>query len=351
MKPDGSSVGEAYVYVEQEEGSKFKIRSDQLEQIGAQLRGKRHFSIFSSIILPIIIAIATVSVTSLFQYMSWLNSVKVQNATDVTANAERAYEKAAAAIGVRQYATFLFLPSLRELIKDARATVEAHANANADRAEAQTSPLKAYASVPSDLPLLKSDLEIKHQRFASYYQQLKFWNENYDRLLTDIDYALDRPVFGQAGKPQEKTSYRRLSQIDCSKSLTQELQRLQFNPSSLKLRFAGINKCFRDTNAILDQQLTAAKSALSSAVWQRDDDGKSMPDFSQAIDDQITKNLESLHDKANAFRCYALRRIEYYRSQKEFSILSLSYARRWLNDSFQKEAEVHFNAAASACDD
>ena len=345
MTPNDSSGGEAYVYVEQEEGSKFKIRSDQLEQIGAQLRGRRQFSVFSSIILPIIIAIATVSVTSLFQYVSWLNSVKVQNATDVTANAERAYERAAAAIGVRQHATFLFLPSLRELIMDARATAEAHANASVDR------PEKAYASVPSEIPLLRSDLDIKNQRFASYYQQLKFWNENYDRLLTDIDYALDRPVFGQAGRPSEKTSYQRLSQIDCSKPLTQELQRMKFNPSSLKLRFAGINKCFRDTNAILDQQLTAAKSALSLPVWQRDDDDKSVPGFSQDTDKQITKNLESLHDKANAFRCYALRRIEYYRTQKEFSILSLSYARRWLTDSFQKEARAHFEDAAKVCDD
>ena len=110
MKLKNSSVGEAYVYVEQEEASKFKIRSDQLEQIGTQLRGRRPFSFFNSIILPIIIGVVTVSVSSLFQYVSWLNSVKVQNATDVIANAERAYEKAADAIGVRQYSTIVFRP-------------------------------------------------------------------------------------------------------------------------------------------------------------------------------------------------------------------------------------------------
>jgi hypothetical protein len=187
MKPNEPPVGDAYVYVEQEEASKFKIRSDQLEQIGAQLRGRRQFSIFNSIILPIIIAVATVFISSLFQYVSWLNSVKLQNATDVTANAERAYEKAAAAIGIRQYATIVFLPSLKELVKDAKATVEASAKANIEanaktrgknRTEAKTSALNAFASVPLEIPLLKSDLDNKQQRFTSYYQQLKGASKN-----------------------------------------------------------------------------------------------------------------------------------------------------------------------------
>lgn len=358
MKPNDPPVGEAYVYVEQEEASKFKIRSDQLEQIGAQLRGRRQFSIFNSIILPIIIAVATVFISSLFQYVSWLNSVKLQNATDVTANAERAYEKAAAAIGIRQYATIVFLPSLKELVKDAKATIEASTKANIEanaktrgknRTEAKTSALNAFASVPLEIPLLKSDLDNKQQRFTSYYQQLKFWNENYDRLLTDIDYDLDRPVFGQAKRQVEKASFGWLRHIDCSKSLTQELQRLAVNPGSLKLRFAGINKCFMDTHEVLDEQLSAARSALSHLG---DDDTKlNIRDFGEQTESQIKRNLRSLHDKANAFRCYALRRIEYYRAQKELNILSISYARRWLNGAFQEEATTHFEDAAKNCDE
>jgi hypothetical protein len=340
MKLDDSPVGEAYVYVEQEEASKFKIRSDQLEQIGAQLRGRRQFSIFNSIILPIIVAVATICFSSLFQYVSWLNSVRVQNAADVTANAERAYERAAAAIGVRQYATIVFRPSLKEFIQGARTDLEAAAKPDVGGAS---------ASVPAEIALLKSDLEIKQERFASYYQQLKVWNENYDRLLTDIDYSLDRPVFEQAGQQVEKTSYRRLSQIDCSKSLTQELQRMNFNPNGLKLRFAGINKCFVDTHGILGQQVTAARAAISLSA-QRADGGKSVPDFSDAVDSQIKTNLESLHGKANVFRCYALRRIEYYRTQKELGILSVSSAFRWVSNSFHAEAKAHFEDVTQNCD-
>ena len=292
--------------------------------------------------MPIIIGVVTVSVSSLFQYVSWLNSVKVQNATDVTANAERAYEKAADAIGVRQYSTIVFRPALKELIQGARTDVEAAAKPGVEG---------AFASAPPEISLLASDLENKQQRFSSYFQQLKAWNENYDRLLTDIDYSLDRPVFEQAAKQVEKSSYRRLSQIDCSKSLTQELQRLHYDPSSLKIRFAGINKCFRDTHWILDEQLTAAKAAISLSGRQRADGGKLVPDFSEAVNSQIKKNFESLHGKANVFRCYALRRIEYYRTQKELSILSLSSALRWLSDSFHEEAKAHFDDVARNCDE
>ena len=81
-----AEVRHVSVYVEQDGANKFKIQSDQLEQIGAQLRGPREFSIFQSITLPIIVTLATLIFTSLFQYVSWYNSVNLQNATDVAAN-------------------------------------------------------------------------------------------------------------------------------------------------------------------------------------------------------------------------------------------------------------------------
>ena len=93
--PNDPPFREVSLYVEQEGTNKFKIQSNQLEQIGAQLRGPREFSIFQSIILPLIVTVATLIFTSLFQYVSWYNSVNLQNATDVAANAERAYEKSA----------------------------------------------------------------------------------------------------------------------------------------------------------------------------------------------------------------------------------------------------------------
>jgi hypothetical protein len=223
------------ISIEQEGANKFKIQSGQLEQIGTQLRGRRQFSTFQSVILPAIVSLPTITFTSLFQYVSWSNSVNLQNAADVATNAERAYEKAAAAIGRRHYAMLVFLPSLRDLVT-AKATLEANPKANIEangKSDAgrtaspavHSSPELAFASAPFEIPLHKSDMDIKQQRFASYYEQLKLWNENYDYLLHDIDHALDRPVLRQVDKKNERVTHKKFSQINCSNSLTEELER------------------------------------------------------------------------------------------------------------------------------
>ena len=234
--PSDPSLHEVSLYVEQEGTNKFKIQSGQLEQIGAQLRGRREFSIFQSIILPLIVSVATIVLSSAFQYVSWFNSVGLKDATDVADKAERTYETSAAAIGRRHYATFVFLPSLRDLVlakanavQSARAQangllsaraeatgvpsartegkgikdiVSAQANAKKRNPDAERLLLNAVTQRTEDtrdneISLHKSDLDIKQKRFASYYEQLKLWNESYDHVLSEIEYALDRPVFGQ----------------------------------------------------------------------------------------------------------------------------------------------------------
>ena len=125
MKRNDPPLREVYVCIEKEGRSKFKIQSDQLEQIGTQLRGPKKFPVFHSIILPAIVSFFTFLLTSFFQYVSWSNSVNLQNATEMAANAERTYEKAAAAIGRRHYAMLVFLPSLRDLAR-AKPSIEAN---------------------------------------------------------------------------------------------------------------------------------------------------------------------------------------------------------------------------------
>ena len=254
--PGEPSFQEVSLYVEQEGTNKFKIQSGQLEQIGAQLRGRREFSIFQSIILPLIVSVATIVLSSAFQYVSWFNSVGLKDATDVADKAARTYESAAAAIGRRHYATLVFLPSLRDLVlAKASAVQSARAQANGPlgaRAEAQ-GVLGARAEaigVPSarmegkgikdivaaqanakkrnpdaerlllnavtqrtedtrdnEISLHKSDLDIKQKRFASYYEQLKLWNESYDHVLSEIEYALDRPSLGTPAKRTKIFAY------------------------------------------------------------------------------------------------------------------------------------------------
>ena len=128
--PNDPPAHDVSVRIEQEGANSFRIQSDQLEQIGAQLRGRREFSIFQSIILPLIVSVATIVLSSAFQYVSWFNSVGVKDATDVADKAARTYETAAAAIGTRHYATVVFLPSLKHFVQ-AKADAEQNARARA----------------------------------------------------------------------------------------------------------------------------------------------------------------------------------------------------------------------------
>jgi len=100
----------AYVHIEREGESRYRILSSSLEHIGEQLRGKRRFSIFNSIILPVIVTIVTVLVTGSFQYISWQNTIKLQQATD---RASATYDNASGEIEKRYYATLLFQVSVR----------------------------------------------------------------------------------------------------------------------------------------------------------------------------------------------------------------------------------------------
>jgi hypothetical protein len=404
------SFHDVSVYIETDGANKLKIQSDQLEKIGAQLRGRKEFSIFNSIILPLIVSVVTVLISSGLQFVSWFNDVGVKEATDVADKAVRSYEHAAAAIGTRHYAMLVFLPSLRDL-------VHAKANANAVLAQsrelrdqqdsdaegsllaqikeiknkefvypqpnarkqgpdakrpllpqitkiktkddpvqpqsstkkramdAERSPLKAMAqstdaTKDQEISLHKYDLEIKQKRFASYYEQLKSWNENYDRLLSDIEYALDRPVFAQADQANQdfRVSRTTFGQINClNVSIAEELQKLNLNPHSLKFRFAGLNNCFVKAHKELDKRLTLAISEFK-------------PTLSGETESEIYKKFEALLMMGNEFRCYAHQRMDYYDSQRQLAIVSPSFVVRRLTDATKAGALKHFEDASNRCD-
>jgi hypothetical protein len=351
--PNDATSDEASIIIEQEGVNKYKIQSDQLEQIGTQLRGRREFSIFHSIILPLIVSVATIIFSSIFQYVSWFNSVGVKYTTDVADKAARSYETAAAAIGARYYAMFVFLPSLKYFIDEKTKIVssamaltteikdkETNVTKRKSAARSQLGPAVQSGGVPKDneISLHKYHLDIKRKRFASYYEQLKLWNEKYENLLIDIEYALDRPVFEQADKGNEnfRVSWDDFSQIDCLNSITEELQKLRLNPDSLKVRFAGINTCFIKINETLYGQLTTAIS-------------EPLPTFSKSTALQIEEQYSKLLAMADEFRCYAHQRIDYYNNQKDLVILSINYVWRWLTDATKTGALKHFEDTAVSC--
>jgi hypothetical protein len=376
--PNDSPAHDVSVRIEQEGANSFRIQSDQLEQIGAQLRGRREFSIFQSIILPLIVSVATIVLSSAFQYVSWFNSVGVKDATDVADKAARTYETSAAAIGTRHYATVVFLPSLKYLVQakaDAELSARARSASLNARAQAVVAPSaggqdkrtkdkdlagalanakrspeadrvllsavtqSAEDKKDNDISLHRSALDTKQKRFASYYEQLKLWNENYDHLLSEIEYALDRPVFGQADKKNEDFRiYRaKIREIDClNYSFSEELEKLHLNAHSLKLRFAAIHNCFMIINNALNKQMNEAIS-------------KTLPSFDEPTESQIADKLNALLAMANEFRCYAHQRIDYYNAQKERAIFSATYVWRWLNDATTTAALKHFDDTASKC--
>ena len=65
-----------------------------------------------------------------------------------------------------------------------------------------------------------------------------------------------------------------------------------------------------DTNEALGQLLNQAISPVA-------------PVYNESVALAVNRNLDSIHMKANKFRCYALVRIDYYKAQKELSILSI----------------------------
>ncbi len=335
MKHTDPPFREVSIYIQQEGENKFKIQSDQLEQIGAQLRGRRQFSIFQSIILPLIVGGSIF--TYLLQYVSWSNAVAVQNATEIATNAARTYKEVAAAMSTRQYAMFVFFTSLRALLNEGHSK-EASVEKRKPDAEKKPQPSTVDASTSAasteettDFEFLhKLELNIKQQRFASYYEQIKLWQENYDRLLSEIEITLDRPVFLPADERDGFIIYYDFfRRINCSESTTEELKRLNFNPQSLKVRFEAINRCFMDLSFLLDQQLTARSTTEV-------DETKFMAIFF------------ALRSHLNGFRCYALRRLDYYNREKQLSIFFVAWSP--FTQTEMMRAREHLKDIDNRCD-
>lgn len=80
----GNRPASVSVYIDGDR--RFAVRTSDLENIGAQLRGKKQFSVFYSIVLPVMISLVTIIGTTMiaqfFQYISWRNSAALQKATE-----------------------------------------------------------------------------------------------------------------------------------------------------------------------------------------------------------------------------------------------------------------------------
>jgi hypothetical protein len=266
------------VLIEKDNEGKYTVRTSDLAFIASELRGRSRFSVFNSIILPLFVVLCTTLVTtaigSLFQYVSWRNSTKLQAANDRATRANTAYEKASMAVGKRYYSTFLYLAAVRDL-------------ANLKSANTR---------------LYELSIELDRRRFDAYYQQLRDWNETYDQMLTEIDFSMDRPV-----EIAERVAKAKLAAIDCGQTLVEQLQRHGMNAVSLKVQFAAISHC-----------LTIATADFSA---QKD---RAVVDPGFVVDERIKNNandaLNAISGMANEFRCHALLRIQYFNQLKDDAI-------------------------------
>jgi hypothetical protein len=299
------------IVIEPTEDKKYRIGTGDLEAIASQLRGKKQFSIFQSVLLPLAITIVTAFMTTLvaqgFQYVSWRNSTALQQAGERVTRATAAYDKAAAAIGRRHYATLLFLSSVHDLMNH-KPDIDSH--------------------------LFQLNLTLNKGRFERYYEIVKDWNENYNQIIAELDFALDGPV-----GIREPARAAKISQYDCKKSLPDELKRLELNVRSVKLQFAAIHSCFlrslRSFSTTKDRGVLDKEASMEEAV---------RTDAQHELSDVLTM--------ASHFRCFALNRIEFLRTDQTRAIYLPTWI-AWLGKSRevrQREArQAHFDDSEKYC--
>jgi hypothetical protein len=341
MQPASETPSDVSVVVEQDGPQKFKIQSGQLEQIGRQLRGRRRFSIFNSIVLPALVTVLTTILTGTFQYLSWINTVRLQAASAVAERAAAAYEQSAALIGERIYGTEVFIPTVRDLAQTLPIKqVPAAAAPTVPPTNAGGIQLSSHQSAAPEMtiPLTTISAALLKRRYDTYYAQLKQWKERYDQLLTDIDYDLDRPIFVDAkiGKPVTIHA-KDLQKINCDGGLIDPIRSAGLDAHSLKMQFAVLNHCFARLHASYELQLNKVLQHEANVL-----DPESIK--------LANERLDNLRGSANEFRCVALLRIDYYKAQKEKSIFIPPFIRRLLFNPLKTDAERHFKRADEACD-
>jgi len=284
------------------EGYRLFTDPARLEQIGVLLRGKPEFSLFYSIGLPILVTVATIAISSGIQYLSWLNSIRLQDATARAAHAVAMYDKAAATIGAISYSTFLAIVATQDLV---------------NRKNPPT----------SDIGRFNASLDV--QRLTAYYDQLTRWSEGYDQLLSGIDFALDRPLLRVSGEIPDRNliSSTSLHKVDCTQSMPKQMPSLGLRPHGLKDQLAVINYCLFELTDTLDGEMT--KAVANDALTL---DPKAKIDAENA--------WGNLNTMANVFRCNAQRRLEFLQSEKQYAVVTPMTLVRYLYNG-KKDRILH----------
>jgi hypothetical protein len=274
----------AHVSVVIDGDRRFIVRTADLASIGAQLRGKKSFSVFYSVAVPIVISLLTVigatMVGQFFQYVSWRNSITLQQAKDNYDLAKSTYDRASNAMSAHYYAANVYLDAATNL-----------ANRKSDTSG------KFY----------ELDVTLDKQRFDAYFDEMKRWSESYDKIATDIEFNLDRPI-KMGGL---RISVRDFANFKCDQMLFSELQRLGLQVHSMRLQFAAIKYCFDKSMYDFKYEQTQAAQDNTYVIEKKDRD-------------KAIQNNEDVRSLSNEFRCYAQHRIALFEERKQKAIFKLS---------------------------
>lgn len=233
--------------------------------------------LLKTVLITIFTCLLTTTVTEFFRNVSWTDTAIMQEANDAVANAGSANEAVTQLIAKRRYALYRYLDSLTDL----------HSN------NLQLSDLA------KDL-----ELDIVRKRFEAYSDANREWTEQYNKILSDIDFSLDHPL-----EIREVIHSIDISRFDCKKPLKAGMTAAGLNPYSLKLQFAVIDRCFRETRMDIDN----LKSSLAGRARKLGEDG---------LENEILLRKKYLQDRAlgdlytheTTFRCYLRTRIEFFKS-------------------------------------
>lgn len=271
---------------------------------GPPPKSKSSSSYFAPIVTLLALVATTVVTTgvgSLFQYVSWLNSARLEDANSQAKRASELYEKVAQSIGKRYYATFLYLAAVRDIIN----------------------------TPANDGDLAKFYLRLNHQRLDQFYKELLAWNENYDKLLTSVDFAFDAP-FGVV----ERVENARLAKINCNLKIVDQFGAQQLNYNSLKIQLAAINHCFVESTAEFGAE---RDKALSDVTYKIDENKKHAANIA----------INSVAAMANEFRCHALFRVQYFQSVKQNVVSPFNWFSRAKFD--KADSDKFFEEAWKKC--
>jgi hypothetical protein len=257
------------------------------------------------------VALLTTGGAGLFQYVSWWNAERLQAAADIAAKAAGVYKETANAIGRRYYASAVVVDAVQDLV-----------GRQGDAKDALSSSLD----------------RLSRSRFDSYYAMLTSWNENYVRLLTDIDYKLDRPIFSEARVAENVNpiSWQQTQSVDCSRALIEQVEKIGFHSHNLKAQFAVIAGCYAKINSEYGSIKQKALAGDSAA-------------FALETLSAFNKKLDDASSMSNVFACYAGSRIEFYNDEKEYAILSPKKVYERVFSTRSARANQQFSDAAKKC--